>query len=156
MAEPDPYVLAIIAPDRGDVRRMIAVADSYLASLYPAESNHLTDIAALGSPDVSFLAALCAGEAVGCGALVRTRPGECELKRMFVAATHRGRGLGRRILRALEAIAGEEKRVIRLETGVKQVEAIALYKSAGFVEIAPFGSYAPDPLSVFMEKCLLT
>ena len=155
MAEPDPYLLAIIAPDRDDVRRLISSSDSHLASLYPAESNHLTDIAALASPDVSFLAVLCAGEAVGCGALVRTRPGECELKRMFVAAAHRGRGLARRILHALEAIAGEEKRGVRLETGVKQVEAIALYKSAGFVEIAPFGSYAPDPLSVFMEKRLL-
>jgi len=155
MAEPDPYLLAIIAPDRDDVRRLISSSDSHLASLYPAESNHLTDIEALASPDVSFLAVLCAGEAVGCGALVRTRPGECELKRMFVAAAHRGRGLARRILHALEAIAGEEKRVVRLETGVKQVEAIALYKSAGFVEIAPFGSYAPDPLSVFMEKRLL-
>ena len=149
---PDPYVLAIIAPDRDDVRRLIAASDGYLASLYPAESNHLADIAALASPDVTFLAALCAGEAVGCGALVRGRPGECELKRMFVAAAHRGRGLGRRILRALEAIAGEEKRVVRLETGVRQKEAIALYSSAGFIEIAPFGNYAPDPLSVFMEK----
>jgi putative acetyltransferase len=152
MAEPHPYILAIIAPDRDDVRRLILSSDSHLAALYPAESNHLTDIAALASPDVSFLAAFCAGEAVGCGALVRTRPGECELKRMFVAAAHRGRGLGRRILRALEAIASEEKRVVRLEAGVKQPEAIALYRSAGFVAIAPFGSYAPDPLSVFMEK----
>jgi putative acetyltransferase len=152
MAQPDPYILAIIAPDRDDVRRLVFSSDSQLAALYPAESNHLTDLAALASPDVSFLAALCAGEAIGCGALVRTRPGECELKRMFVAAAHRGRGLGRRMLRALEAIASEEKRVVRLETGVKQPEAIALYRSAGFVAIAPFGSYAPDPLSVFMEK----
>src|SRR5262249_43752708 len=152
MAEVDPYVLAIIAPDRDDVRRLISLGDSYLASLYPAERNHLADVATLASPEVTFLATVRAGEAVGCGALVRTGPGECELKRMFVAAAHRGRGLGRRILHALEAIAGEEKRVVRLETGVKQVEAIALYKSAGFVEIAPFGSYAPDPLSVFIEK----
>ena len=152
MAELDPYVLAIIEPDRDDVRRLISSSDRYLAALYPAESNHLTDIMALASPDVSFLAALRTGEAVGCGALVRTGPGECELKRMFVAAAHRGRGLGRRILRALEAIAAEEKRVVRLETGVRQPEAIALYRSAGFVEIAPFGSYVPDPLSVFMAK----
>jgi putative acetyltransferase len=155
MAEADPYLLAIIAPDRDDVRRLICASNCYLASLYPTESNHLTDIAALGSLGVSFVAALCAGEAVGCGALVRTRPSECELKRMFVAAAHRGRGLGRRILRALEAIAGEEERVVRLETGVRQPEAIALYRSAGFVEIAPFGSYAPDPLSLFMEKRVL-
>jgi putative acetyltransferase len=150
--EPDPYVLAIIDPDRDDVRRLISSSDLHLASLYAAESSHLTDLAVLASPDVTFYAALCAGEAVGCGALVRTGPGACELKRMFVAAPYRGRGLGRRILRALEAIARGEKRVIKLETGVKQPEAIALYKSAGFVEIELFASYAPDPLSVFMEK----
>jgi putative acetyltransferase len=150
--EPNPYVLAIIGPDRDDVRRLISASDLYLAALYPAESNHLTDLKALASPDVTLLAVLRAGEAVGCGALVRTRPGEAELKRMFVAASHRSRGLGRRILSTLEAIAREEKRVIRLETGVKQPEAVMLYKRAGFVAIDAFGRYAPDPLSVFMEK----
>jgi hypothetical protein len=87
--EPNPYVLAIIGPDRDDVRRLISASDLYLAALYPAESNHLTDLKALASPDVTLLAVLRAGEAVGCGALVRTRPGEAELKRMFVAASHR-------------------------------------------------------------------
>ena len=153
-AEPDTYVLGIIDPDRDDVRRLIASSDRYLASLYPAESNHLTDISTLASSRVTLLGVLDAGEAVGCGALVRTGPGECELKRMFVAAPHRGRGLARRILRALEAIAREEGRIVRLETGVKQPEAIALYRSAGYAEIEAFGSYAPDPLSVFMERRL--
>ena len=97
-AAPNPYVLAILGPDRDDVRRLISASDLYLAALYPAESNHLTDLKALASPDVTLLAVLRAGEAVGCGALVRTRPGEAELKRMFVAASHRGGGLGRRIL----------------------------------------------------------
>jgi putative acetyltransferase len=152
--EPDRYVLGIIDPDRDDVRRLISLSDRYLASLYPAESNHPTDIRTLASSHVTCLGVLCTGEAVGFGALVRTGPGECELKRMFVAAPHRGRGLGRRILRALEAIAHEERRVIRLETGVRQPEAIALYRSAGYAEIDAFGSYAPDPLSVFMERRL--
>jgi putative acetyltransferase len=42
--------------------------------------------------------------------------------------------------------------VLRLETGAKQPEALALYRSAGFVDIGPFGHYEPDPNSVFMEK----
>jgi putative acetyltransferase len=130
-AEPDHDVLGIIDPDRDNVRRLISLSDLYLASLYPAESNHLTDISTLGSSHVTFVGVLCAGEVVACGALVRTRPGECELKRMFVAAPYRGRGFGRRILLALEVIAREEKRVVRLETGVKQPEAVALYRSAG-------------------------
>ena len=44
--------------------------------------------------------------------------------------------------------------LLRLETGVKQPEALTLYSAAGFVEISPFGAYGPDPLSVFMEKRL--
>ncbi len=148
------YVIQPIDPDRDDVRSLISASDAYLASLYPAESNHLTGIATLAAAHVSFLAALCEGEAVACGALVRTARGECELKRMFVSQRHRGRGLGRRILLALEAIAREERRVIRLETGVKQSEAVSLYRKSGYAEIAAFGSYAPDPLSIFMEKRL--
>jgi len=44
--------------------------------------------------------------------------------------------------------------VARLETGVKQPEALALYRKLGYAERGPFGAYGEDPLSVFMEKCL--
>jgi putative acetyltransferase len=40
----------------------------------------------------------------------------------------------------------------RLETGIHQHEAIDLYKKLGYLEIASFGDYTEDPLSVFMEK----
>ena len=43
---------------------------------------------------------------------------------------------------------------MRLETGTKQPEAIALYRKFGYVERGPFGAYKPDPLSIFMEKRL--
>ena len=43
---------------------------------------------------------------------------------------------------------------MRLETGIRQPEAIGLYRSAGYAEIGPFGAYRPDPLSLFMEKRL--
>jgi putative acetyltransferase len=45
-------------------------------------------------------------------------------------------------------------RVVRLETGVRQPAALALYRSHGYVERGPFGSYAADPLSTFFEKRL--
>ena len=83
------------------------------------------------------------------------RPAEdwAEIKRMFVSPEARGRSLGRKLLQKLEAIAIEHRAaLLRLETGVKQFEALALYRSAGFLEIGPFGSYRPDPCSVFMEK----
>lgn len=43
---------------------------------------------------------------------------------------------------------------IRLEAGIYQPEALGLYRRLGYVERGPYGDYAPDPLSVFMEKQL--
>jgi len=45
-------------------------------------------------------------------------------------------------------------RLMQLETGIKQPEAIALYRAFGYVERDPFGGYQPDPLSLFMQKRL--
>jgi putative acetyltransferase len=76
-----------------------------------------------------------------------------ELKRMFVSPAARGQKLGRQLLQQLETLArAGGASLLRLETGIKQPEALALYRTAGFVEIEPFGSYLPDPLSLFMEK----
>ena len=92
-------------------------------------------------------------EAVGCGAVLRDPRGWGEVKRMYVRPDQRGRGIGRRVLAEIEgsrAAAGLP--LLRLETGIHNTEALALYRRAGFAECAAFGDYAPDPLSVFMEK----
>ncbi|MHB8382053.1 MAG: GNAT family N-acetyltransferase [Candidatus Binataceae bacterium] len=142
-------------PAQADVISLIAASDKYLASLYPAESNHSLDIVSLGGSEVTFFVARIDGKAVGCGAIVCPEKQYAEIKRMFVAADARGSGVGRRILRKLETEAFEQGyRVLRLETGVSQPEAIGLYRSAGFIEIEPFGDYVADPLSIFMEKRL--
>jgi len=74
---------------------------------------------------------------------------------MYVAPAARGEGLGRAILARIESEAQREGlRVIRLETGNRQTEALSLYRSAGYVDCGPFGEYQPDPLSRFMEKRL--
>lgn len=76
---------------------------------------------------------------------------------MFVEPKARGKGLGRRLLEEIERRAvALGLPVLRLETGVRQPEAISLYRTHGFREIAPFGDYKRDPLSLFMEKNLLT
>ena len=87
----------------------------------------------------SFLVAAVDGEPVGCGALRAIAPGVGYLKRMWVAASMRGAGLGRRMLAALE----DEARslgfaTLRLETNRALAEAIRLYRSAGYTEVAPF------------------
>lgn len=95
------------------------------------------------------------GTAVACGALRRLGPDTSEVKRMYVRPAFRGRGLARRILAELEETARRRAAArIRLETGMRQPEAIALYRSAGYVEIALFGEYVGDPTSVCFEKRL--
>ena len=141
------------SPDQPEIRALLSASNAYMESLYRAESNHMLDVESLEGPHVTFLVARVDGQAVGCAALVRSREEWGEIKRMFVLPKARGRSLGRRLLERLEAVAIEhEVPVLRLETGVKQPEALALYRSAGFVDIGPFGHYEPDPNSVFMEK----
>lgn len=142
-------------PRQPGVIRLLDMSDAYAASLYPAESNHMLDIASLEREDVSFLVARRGGDVVGCAALVEAGDGTAEIKRMFVDPDARGLKLGKRLLDALEALAVEQGlHAVRLETGIYQPEALGLYRAAGYTEIGPFGSYQPDPLSVFMEKRL--
>lgn len=135
-------------------QRLIAELDAYLATLYPAESNHLLPIAALRQANVTFLTAWVNGIIAGCGAFVDY--GEyAELKRMYVRPEFRGRQIGRKILAELEArIRAAKISLVRLETGIHQSAALALYEQSGYVRRGPFGDYREDPLSVFMEKSL--
>jgi GNAT superfamily N-acetyltransferase len=74
---------------------------------------------------------------------------------MFVETPHRNRGLGRQILSALEKRAGAlGYRRIRLETGDRQPEAIALYSSAGYERIPAYGEFAASQRSLCFEKSL--
>jgi DNA-binding MarR family transcriptional regulator/GNAT superfamily N-acetyltransferase len=93
----------------------------------------------LRPPAGLLLVARLGAEPVGCGALKFGADGVCEVKRMWVSATVRGTGLGRRILAELEAHAAARSAcVLRLETNRALVEAIALYRSAGYTEVPAF------------------
>ncbi|HSK95688.1 MAG TPA: bifunctional helix-turn-helix transcriptional regulator/GNAT family N-acetyltransferase [Euzebyales bacterium] len=79
------------------------------------------------------------GATVGCGALKLHGTAPAELKRMWVDPASRGLGVGRRLLERLEALARDAgATVLRLETNRALEEAIALYRDAGFVEVARF------------------
>jgi putative acetyltransferase len=139
---------------RDDVRALLLAASAWSASLYPPESRHGLDLANYEGYDVTLFVARCDGVAVGCGAYLLHGDGSAEVKSMFVALEARGHGIGRAILEAIEAALSGRATTLRLETGVKQPEAIRLYERAGFRRREPFGSYRADPLSVFMEKPL--
>jgi ribosomal protein S18 acetylase RimI-like enzyme len=85
-----------------------------------------------------MLVAYLRAEPVGCGALKHYEEAT-DIKRMWVAEAARGLGLGRRLLEALEARAAHAgARAVRLETNRALVEAIALYRSAGYREVPAF------------------
>jgi len=99
----------------------------------PAEPDEMRPPAGL------FLVAMLHGEPVGCGALKFHGDEPTELKRMWVASSVRGLGVGRRLLEELELRAVElGSSTIRLETNRTLEEAIALYRSAGYREVAAF------------------
>ena len=76
-----------------------------------------------------------------------------EVKRMYVRPAFRGLGLGKLILNCLAEYARERHvALLRLETGIYQMEAIGLYERYGFQRRSPFGEYRDDPLSVYFEK----
>jgi ribosomal protein S18 acetylase RimI-like enzyme len=76
---------------------------------------------------------------MGCGAVKLHGSEPAEIKRMWVAPSARGLGLGRRILKELERYArAHGASVAHLETNRALDEAIALYRSAGYVEVARF------------------
>lgn len=145
-------VVRLADPGSPDFAGLVACLDADLEGRYPG----LGWEGASSAPD--WLAAVIAysGETpVGCGALRELEPGVGEIKRMFVLPGARRRGLARRILGALEARARElSYPVVRLGSGVRQPEALALYESAGYRRIALFGEYEGAELCVCYEKTL--
>jgi DNA-binding MarR family transcriptional regulator len=90
-------------------------------------------------PAGCFLVAYLRAEPVGCGAVKHLPGGPSDIKRMWIAPAVRGLGVGRRLLGALEArVAETGATVARLETNETLVEAIALYRSAGYREVPAF------------------
>ncbi len=97
--------------------------------------------AELTAPAGLLLVATLHGEPVGCGALKFHGHEPAEIKRMWVAPTMRGLGLGGRLLAELERHATESGlSTVRLETNEALTEAIALYRARGYGEVAPFNN----------------
>lgn len=139
-------------------RALLAAHLSDMRAHTPLESVHALDLGGLRHPNVAVYTARQGEDVVAVGALQRLGPDRAEVKSMRVADSHRGLGLGRAMLSHLELEArGSGIRSLWLETGSgpEFVAARALYAGAGYRACAPFASYRPDPLSVFLTKDLV-
>lgn len=144
----DPY-----APD---ARSLIKELDEYQLALYPAESNHLDSLEELNKDHVLLVGAYRGKQLLGCGAVKIMPEDYGEIKRVYVPVQNRGNGIARKIMTNLENyLVNRHIFIARLETGIYQPEALALYERFGYKRIGPFGDYQDDPFSVFMEKKLL-
>ena len=143
------------APRQHDVLALMQRGDDYALGLYPAENYYSLDVSELERPGVTLFAARDGEALAGIVALVDNGDQTAEIKRMFVAEAHRGRGVAGGLLAHLEQVAAEASvGLVRLETGHPQLDAIALYEKHGYTRIAAFGPYVNDPTSLCMEKRL--
>ncbi|GAA3469579.1 GNAT family N-acetyltransferase [Nonomuraea roseola] len=99
-------------------------------------------------PAARFLVAVDEGRPIACAALQQADDRTGEIKRMYVLPSHRGRGAARALLKALETLGAELGHTrLRLTTGIRQPEAIALYESAGYTPIPAYSKYVDEPTS---------
>ena len=133
----------IVDPEEPEARRCLR---AYYAELgrrsdrpFDPRSGSTAEPHEVRPPAGAFVVAYLNGEPIGCGAVKHLPGGPSDIKRMWVAESARGLGLGRRLLHELEQLARESGAdVARLETNAALVEAIALYRSAGYEEVPPF------------------
>lgn len=146
-------VISLESPDSADVVELIAELEAHLDPLYPTESRHGYSVEKLLKQGVSFFVIRENGVPIGCGGVQFFGSDYGEIKRMYIRPQFRGLGFARLMLDHLSEFTRTNGiNVLRLETGIHQHDAIALYERAGFRSIPPFGDYKPDPLSRFYEK----
>jgi len=134
---------------------LVAALLDELRGLYGEEDEDAPAPGDLAPPKGRFWIASRDGEALGCGGIKHFADGIGEVKRMYVVPSARRSGVARVVLGEVEA-EGRRRgyRELRLETGVRQPEAIALYRSAGFEPIPCWDLYADAPLSRCFAKQL--
>jgi putative acetyltransferase len=140
-------------PDTADAIALISELEALLEPLYPRKSRHGYSVEKLIAEAVAFFLIPHEGAPAGCGGIQMFGTEYAEVKRMYVRPQFRGLGLGRLMLNHLAEYAQDQGvGLLRLETGIHQHAAIALYERAGFKRIPAFGEYKEDPLSTWYEK----
>ena len=146
-------VIVAERPDIADAITLISELEAQLEPLYPKTSRHGYSVEKLMKQGVAFFVTRHDGVLAGCGGIELFGVEYGEIKRMYVRPQFRGLGLARLMLDHLATYAQQRNiHLLRLETGIHQEAAIALYERMGFQRIPPFGMYKENPLSRFYEK----
>lgn len=146
------------SPRQAEIENFIAALNGYLNPLSPQCYQFQLTVDEMDVDDVHlFVVRDDAGTAVAMGALAVHADGLGEVKRMWTEIAHRGQGLGKVILAAVEEKARAlGLRELKLETGAEKAMPAAhgLYKSFGFAACGPFLDYPQSEYSAFFQKSL--
>ncbi|WP_379133702.1 GNAT family N-acetyltransferase [Paenibacillus sp. sgz500958] len=152
----------LVHPENKDLRGLIDRLDVELRQRYPHETIYAVDFTDPKVKEMTFVVAYSNAVPIGCGALrpldyLGQETAAMELKRFYVDPEYRKLGIAAQMLLFLEEKAWTAGyREIRLETGIKQPEAIALYTKHGYEPIDLYGPYVGDPDSLCYGKILMT
>ena len=144
-----------VDPQGADAMALLREAAIEARNLYPEQFKHAAQWPENAPATVRgiYLLGYLEETPVVCGALRPIDETTVEVRRVFVTADKRRNGLARVMLGKLDLYAARfGYTTMRLETGCRQLSAIALYESIGYKRIKPFGEYLDDPLSVCFEK----
>jgi GNAT superfamily N-acetyltransferase len=145
-----------IPADSPDALRLVADMVAELVPVYGDVDEPGTPSATpedFSPPGGAFVAVYADGRPVAGGGIKRLDASTAEIKRMYVVPAARSRGLARLLLDALEDAARSlGYRVARLDTASEQRHAVALYASAGYVEVP---DYNGNPYATYWAEKVL-
>lgn len=134
------------------VRKIIELLDKELYEMYKEKQDEYRSLNILPD-DTKAILVLNNGEEIGCGCIKEIENGQYEIKRVFITKEMRGKGISKNIMKELELWAKEiQAEELILETGIKQLVAINLYKSIGYEVTENYGEYINNQNSVCMRK----
>jgi GNAT superfamily N-acetyltransferase len=147
--------IRVVRYDHPDAVHLIAEVQAEYVVRYGGHDGTRVHADEFTPPRGLFLVGYLDDEPVVSGGWRVHQDGSVEIKRMYVVPTARGKGFARQMLAELELTAKRagHRRII-LETGSKQPEAAALYRSSGYTPVPPFGHYADYATALHLGKSL--
>lgn len=147
--------IRVVPYDHPDAGKLIEEVQAEYVIRYGGPDDTSVDPAEFAPPLGLFLIGYVDGVPVATGGWRAHEDGTAQIKRMYVVPTGRGKGFARQMLSELELTAKRagHHRII-LETGSRQPEAVALYRSSGYTDVPAFGYYAEYPNSIHLGKTL--